>query len=102
MNRFRTLAALLGLVLGLVLALAPAASAQSNDPDYPITTNPTVQNTIITTGETSPTVQNARVETGSTLPVTGGDVLGLTIIGLVAVGAGIGLVRYQRSAAEQV
>jgi len=73
--------------------LAPtAALAAENDP-YTANPPPVVQDlTLDRPTEVKPAVQTR----GETLPVTGGDIMGLTIIGLAAIGAGTFLVRRSR------
>lgn len=106
MLRFRSLATLAGIFLMALVAFAPMASAQTDDPAYPIvTTPPTVLGTDFKKAD-PPADPPAQVLSAAvsrqTLPVTGSDVLGLSVLGLVAIGAGVALVRYQRSAAVRV
>lgn len=100
MPRLRLITALLGFVLAALIAFAPTASAQSGDDTYPLTTTPPT--VLDREFENPPQVESNEFAQSDGLPVTGGDVVGLTVIGLVAVGAGFALVRYQRSAAARV
>lgn len=114
MFRVRSIAAIVGLIFVALVAFAPMASAQTDD-EYPLgTTPPTVIGTDVERGAGDPAAADpaaadpaaavaAQVQSsGQSLPVTGGDVLGLTALGLIAVGAGFALVRYQRSTATRV
>jgi LPXTG-motif cell wall-anchored protein len=77
------------LVLGVVL---PASAAMASDDPYTSTPPSSVLDTKI---ERAPEVLPA-VQTRQTLPVTGSDLVGLTAIGLLAIGTGTVLVRRSR------
>lgn len=88
-------AAALALVGGLG---AGTASAQ----DYPLPSPPppgkVLPDTLAPPAEVEPLAQQAPVRSNvGGLPVTGGDVVGLTLIGAGALGAGVVLVRARRS-----
>ena len=96
MLRFRSFLAVVSLLFVAFVALAPTASAGEV---YPLPNTPsTALGNDISIGD-PPEV--AAATGGQSLPVTGSDVAGLTVLGLVAVGAGFALVRYQRSAASR-
>lgn len=78
----RLLLALAGVLLVVVIGLASPARAQTGG-GYPITTEPTVLPSTTLRGSTTTSDTGGR-----TLPVTGGDVLGLTAIGIGLVGTG--------------
>lgn len=96
MLRVRSFLAIAALLFVAFVALAPVASAQTDDETYPLTTTPPTVLEIDLAKADPPQV----IAQGQSLPVTGSDIVGLTVLGLVAVGAGFVLVRYQRRAAD--
>ena len=111
MLRVRSFFAITALLFVAFVAMAPMASAQTDDSQYPLTTTPpTVLGTDFQKGDppavdpqaASQAPQVLAAGAGQSLPVTGSDIVGLTVLGLVAVGAGFALVRYQRSAADRI
>lgn len=81
---------LTGIAVTAALAVPTAASAQ----DYVNQEQPDVAGITDTRTDTAP----ADDSRGGSLPITGGDIAGLTAIGLAAVGAGAVLVRRSRRA----
>jgi hypothetical protein len=91
--RPRRLLARLLLLVGVLVLIALPGYAAAQEGDYPPST------TVTTSGcETDPSssVCGTNVTTprggSTTLPFTGGDVALLTVVGLIVVGAGVGLV----------
>ena len=79
------------------MVLLPTAAAAQED-NYPVTTKsttPTCDPNDPSDAEVCGTVVTVS-QGGSTLPFTGGDVALLTVLGLGAAGAGIGLVWFGR------
>lgn len=89
----RRMVAAVTLALGMGLAVPAAAGAQGNDDTY-------VGGQQLVRGEQlqpAPAVRGVRAQRAQEgLPVTGGDLMGLTIMGLGAIGAGTILVRRTR------
>jgi hypothetical protein len=88
------------LILVGSLATASAAGAQADDSAYEDDNGTTVIGTDFERTTTEPLarteVRGTTVTRAQELPVTGGDVLGLALIGLAAVGVGVGLTRAAR------
>src|SRR5260370_42578355 len=99
MKAYRALLA--GAALGLAV-VGPVRAAAADD--YPITNPPTVAGEQLVRAP-EPVVKVLGVTTartaGTTLPVTGGDIAGLTLMGLGAVGVGTVLVRRSRRTAPE-
>lgn len=81
---------LTGIAVAAALAVPTAASAQ----DYVNNETPEVKGITDTRTDVAPATESR----GDSLPITGGDVAGLTAIGIAAVGAGAVLVRRSRRA----
>lgn len=80
---------------------AGVAAAQGNDYPIPVPEDGGVLPEVLTPpAEVTPLAQTppVRANTGG-LPVTGGDLIGLTVLGLGAIGTGVVLVRSRRVAA---
>ena len=99
MKAYRALLA--GAALGLAV-VGPVRVAAADD--YPITNPPSVEGVALVRAP-EPTVKvlgvSAARTAGTTLPVTGGDIAGLTLMGLGAVGVGAVLVRRSRRTAPE-
>jgi len=101
-------AAVLGLVTLAAVSVPGVALAQTNDTYASTnTTQVTVEGTVISNSSTPPPAQPVAVlgesqsrAASSSLPFTGGDVAGLAIVGLVLVGAGVVLVRRNRTSSS--
>ena len=81
-----------GGALGLTASAASAVPAASSAPPPP--------EVVSTGGSTGPAVQAVQVTaapSGSSLPLTGGDVAGLTVVGVALLGGGSILVRRTRA-----
>ena len=80
-----------------VLAFGPmtSASAQSSDDVYPL---PPPDAAVQGLSVTQPQVRAIDVTNGQELPVTGGDIVGLVMLGGAAIGTGAILVRRGRRA----
>jgi LPXTG-motif cell wall-anchored protein len=78
----RVMAALAAAVLVVVLFVATTGTAHAQN--YPVTT-PSVEGTSVTTAQ----VEGTKTTRSEPLPVTGGDILGMTIIGLALIGTGV-------------
>jgi len=84
--RWLAVGALLG---GAALVwLLPAAAGAQTAPNYPVTTDGTTA-VCQTCGTTAP---DGGTQTSGTLAFTGGDIALVTVLGLVILGAGVGLV----------
>ena len=88
--RWFAVCAVLGGV-GLVWLIPTEAGAQTV-PNYPVTTTATTSPCTSTTPGVCSTTPDAGVTTSASLAFTGGDLALVTILGLVIVGAGVGLV----------
>ncbi len=98
--------AIAGAALFAWLAVPSAASANHcpSGQTYPadcvhgleVTRQPLEAPAVLGTEEVSASESASESESSDTLPVTGGDLLGLTVIGLGAVGAGTVFVRRSR------
>jgi LPXTG-motif cell wall-anchored protein len=90
--KLRTLVASGVLVFGIAGPASAAMAQTANDP-YTTAPPPTVEGVQL---ERKPEVLPSVVVRAETLPVTGTDLVGLTAIGLLAIGAGTVLVRRSR------
>lgn len=92
-----TLVALLAAVLSFGMLAGVAAAG-----DYPVSP-PSSQ--VLNDGGSNPTggsqPKTQVLNSSSSLPVTGGDVIGLVVIGAAAVGIGVGLTTYRRRAVAE-
>lgn len=79
---------------GIAVATALAVPAAASADDYVNNDQPVVAGEEVSRGPAAAPAADA----GGSLPITGGDVAGLTVIGLAAVGAGTVLVRRSRRA----
>lgn len=102
MKRILRYTALLAIVFGS-MALAGPAGAITQDPRC--ATNPaycgddgtTVGGVDQNRSTTAPQVRGIEVTRAQELPVTGGDIIGLVMVGLAGIGAGVALTRTARS-----
>jgi LPXTG-motif cell wall-anchored protein len=85
----RVMAALAAAVIVVVLFVATTGTAHAQS--YPVTT-PSVEAT--TTANTSAQVLGTKTTDG--LPVTGGDILGMTIVGLALIAAGVVVLKVRK------
>jgi hypothetical protein len=86
-KRWFAVCALLG---GVALVwLIPAEAGAQTAPNYPVTTSPTTA-VCPTCNTTAP--PNGGTQTSASLAFTGGDIALVTVLGLVILGAGVGLV----------
>ena len=83
--------------LGAMTLASPAGAITCDDPAY-CETPDEVEGTDFnrSTREPQTRVQGVTVTRGQELPVTGGDVLGLVMIGAASVGAGVAMTRAAR------
>lgn len=97
----RTVRIMLTALLALALSMsvfAGVAAAGSAGEDYPPTkpSNQVLDNSV-TKPVAKPTTQV--LNSSASLPVTGGDVVGLTLLGVGLVGVGVAFTTYRRRAA---
>ena len=96
MRRFASIIAALLLAAGCLLAFAGPVSAQS-DECYPTCVDDDVLGEDVeNTPHGRPEVEGTDVARSDGLPVTGGDVIGLTVVGLGAIAVGFGFVKFSR------
>ncbi|MGD9797549.1 MAG: LPXTG cell wall anchor domain-containing protein [Acidimicrobiia bacterium] len=96
MNKAKRAAALIGITMAFALPAGAAAAAESCT--YPATCEPTGQpQTEVKAGSQS-TTRAEPAAASATLPVTGGDVVGMTVLGAGALAVGTILVRRSRKA----
>lgn len=85
------------LVASVVTAAALGLPAAAMAEDYPLNTTNVLGSDLSRSTEASPAAAVAGTSTGRAgLPVTGGDIAGLTGVGLAAIGTGTVLVRRSR------
>lgn len=87
---------IVGMAIAITLAIPGVAAAE----DYVNQEQPKVlgEGQARTDAEPAPAAASAGDTRGGSLPITGGDVAGLTAIGVAAVGVGTALVRRSRRA----